>query len=116
MFAGGRNIPLPESPSVDTFLLPFFPPPQKKNNTENNTSPINTFPPNSPPTKQHQQESNTCPLIPPKNNHREYLEERGDKEVKVGAWTPREEQDAYSGESFHRVRDVLYSRVSGCGG
>eukprot|EP00624_Nannochloropsis_granulata_P002308 evm.model.NODE_21726_length_11577_cov_59.930466.1 len=40
-----------------------------------------------------------------------YLEDRGDKEVKVGAWVGREEQDAYSGESFVNVRDVFYSRV-----
>ena len=44
-------------------------------------------------------------------HNREYLRERGDKEVKVGAWTPKEEQDAYSGESFRRVREVFYSRV-----
>jgi len=40
-----------------------------------------------------------------------YLQDRGDKEVKVGGWVGREEQDAYSGESFVNVRDVFYSRV-----
>lgn len=41
-------------------------------------------------------------------SHSEYLRERGDKDIDMGGWVDKDEMDAYSGESFAKVREVRY--------
>jgi hypothetical protein len=42
--------------------------------------------------------------------YRDYLHERGDKEIVISEWQVKEAKDAYIGESFSQMREIKYDR------